>query len=97
LTITPKRPPGRRSNLTKSQKKALAELIEDGPEKSGFIGNCWRSPMIQEPIHERFDVLYSVHYICQLLKNIGFTHQNAKFVSDHLNEEKRAQWVGTGQ
>jgi len=53
--------------------------------------------MIQEPIHERFDVLYSVHYICQLLKNIGFTHQNAKFVSDHLNEEKRAQWVGTGQ
>jgi hypothetical protein len=71
----------------------LAELIEDGPEKSGFIGNCWRSPMIQEPIPERFNVLDSVHYISQLLKNMVFTYQKAKFVSDHLNEEKRAQWL----
>ena len=91
--LASKKPPGRRSKLTKAQKKELAKLIEAGPKKSGFIGNCWRSPMIQELIHEKFNVLYSVHYISQLLKNIGFSYQKAKFVSDHLNEEERAQWL----
>jgi transposase len=60
--LASKKSPGRRSKLTKSQKKELAELIDNWPEKSGFIGNCWRSPMIQELIHEMFSVLYSVHY-----------------------------------
>ena len=71
--LASKKPPGRRSKLTKVQKKELAGLIEDGPEKSGFIGNCWRSPMIQELIHEKFNVLYSVHYISQLLKKRGWS------------------------
>jgi hypothetical protein len=49
--------------------------------------------MIQKPIPERFNVLDSVHYISQLLKNMVFTYQKAKFASDHLNEERRAQWL----
>jgi hypothetical protein len=28
-------------------------LIKDGPEKCGFTGDCWRSPMIQELILNR--------------------------------------------
>ena len=91
--LTSKKPPGRPANLTSAQKRELGKLIEDGPEKAGFIGNCWRSPMVQELIHERFDVVYSVYYIAELLKNMGFSYQKAKFVSDHLNEEKRAQWL----
>ena len=91
--LASKKSPGRPSKLTKSQKKELAKLIDDGPGKSGFIGNCWRSPMIQALIQEKFNVLYSVHYISALLKNMGFSYQKAKFVSDHLNEEKRAQWL----
>jgi transposase len=91
--LTSKKSPGRPSNLTNAQKRELGKLIDDGPEKAGFIGNCWRSPMVQELIHERFSVLYSVHYIAELLKNMGFSYQKAKFVSDHLNEEKRAQWL----
>jgi len=91
--LTSKRSPGRPSNLTKAQKRELAKIIDDGPEKAGFIGNCWRSPMVQELIRERFGVLYSVYYIAELLKNMGFSYQKAKFVSDHLNEEKRAQWL----
>lgn len=91
--LASKRSPGRPSKLTKSQKKELAQLIEDGPGKSGFIGNCWRSPMIQSLIHATFNVFYSVHYISQLLRNMGFSYQKAKFVSDHLNKEKRAQWL----
>ena len=93
--LSSRRPPGRASKLTKSQKKELAELIEGGPEKAVFIGNCWRSPMIQELIKDKFHVIYSVHYISELLRNMGFSYQKAKFVSDHLDEEKRAQWLAT--
>ena len=91
--LTSKKSPGRPPNLTSAQKRELGKLIEDGPEKAGFIGNCWRSPMVQELIHERFGVVYSVYYIAELLKNMGFSYQKAKFVSDHLNEDKRAQWL----
>ncbi|MCP4041371.1 MAG: IS630 family transposase, partial [Gammaproteobacteria bacterium] len=91
--LTSKKSPGRPPKLTKDQKLELAKLLDEGPEKTGFIGNCWRSPMVQELIYERFGVVYSVYYIAELLKNMGFSYQKAKFVSDHLNEEKRAQWL----
>lgn len=91
--LASKKSPGRHSKLTKSQRRDLAKLIEEGPEKAGYVGNCWRSPMIQQLILEQFGVVYSVHYISQLLKNMGFSYQKAKFVSDHLNEEKRDQWL----
>jgi len=45
--------------------------------------------MIQSLIYERFGVFYSVHYISQLLKNMGFSYQKAKFVADHKDSEKR--------
>lgn len=88
-----KRPPGKPSKLTKSQKKELGKIIDQGPLKAGFIGNCWRSPMIQHIIYEKFGVFYSVHYISQLLRNMGFSYQKARFVSDHLDEEARKKWL----
>jgi len=91
--LTTKKSPGRPPKLTKSQKRELAKLIEEGPAKAGFLGNCWRSPMIQHLIHERFGVFYCVHYISQLLRNMGFSYQKARFVSDHLDKEKRKQWL----
>ena len=88
-----KEKPGRPSKLTKTQKKKLDELITAGPQNAGFPGACWRSPMIQTLIYQRFGVYYSVHYIAQLLKNMGFSYQKAKFVSDHKDPEKRNLWV----
>ncbi|MCP5018104.1 MAG: IS630 family transposase [Ketobacter sp.] len=85
--------PGRPPKLTKSDKRELAKLIDKGPAKAGFCGNCWRSPMIQKMILDKFGVFYSVHYISQLLKAMGFSFQKARFVSDHLNKDKRKQWL----
>jgi transposase len=91
--LRPKKPTGRPSKLTKTQKRELDKLITEGPTKAGFPGACWRSPMIQALIHERFGVFYSVHYISQLLKNMGFSYQKAKFVADHKDPEKRKEWL----
>ena len=88
-----KKPPGKPSKLTKTQRKRLDKLISQGPQNSGFPGACWRSPMIQWLIYEKFGVEYSVHYIPQLLKNMGFSYQKAKFVADHKDPEKRSQWL----
>jgi transposase len=88
-----KKSPGRRPKLTKAQRQELARLIDAGPAKAGLVGNCWRSPMIQHLIQERFGVFYSVNYLSQLLRNMGFSYQKARFVSDHLNPQKREQWM----
>jgi transposase len=88
-----KRSPGRPPKLTKTQKRELKRLVIAGPEAAGFPGACWRTPMIQALIHDRFGVFYSVKYISELLKNTGLSYQKAKFVADHMNPEKRREWV----
>jgi len=88
-----KKPSGKPSKLMKSQKKDLDKIITEGPGKAGFPGACWRSPMIQHLIYERFGVQYSVHYTSQLLKNMGCSCQKAKFVADHKDPEKRKKWL----
>jgi transposase len=89
------KPTGRPPKLTPMQKAALTTLIDEGPIKAGFRSACWRSPMIQQLIYDRFGVFYNVFYIAQLLKNLGFSYQKAAFVSDHLNEAKRQEWCTT--
>jgi len=88
-------PTGRPPKLTPTQKAALAQLIDEGPVRAGFSGACWRSPMIQQVIYDRFGVFYNVFYIAQLLKNLGFSYQKAAFVSDHLDVAKRTTWCTT--
>ena len=88
-----KKSPGRKSKLTKTQKKQLSDLISAGPSEAGYPGACWRSPMIQDLIFKKFGVFYSVFYIAQLLKNMGFSYQKARFVSDHLDKAKREAWI----
>ena len=87
------KPSGRPSKLTKKQKTELKRLITRGPKYAGFPGACWRSPMIQEMIHQRFGVLYSVFYISQLIKNMGYSYQKAKFTADHKDPAKRKEWL----
>ena len=87
------KPNGRPAKLTQRQKKELEQMILDGPGAVGYPGQCWRSPMIQDLINTRFQVLYSVSYISELLKNMGFSFQKAKFESGHLNEWKRKRWI----
>jgi transposase len=84
---------GRPSKLTPSEKKELYELIRNGPQAAGYMSGCWNSPMIQDLIFSRYGVFYSVFYLAEFLKNLGFSFQKSKFVSDHLNEGERSLWI----
>lgn len=88
-----KKPRGRRSKLTKEQKRELCRIIDEGPQAAGFEGGCWRSPMIQQVMLDRFGVTYNVFYIAELLHSLGFSFQKARFVSDHLDEQQRREWL----
>lgn len=87
--------PGRPPRLTKSQKRKLAGWIEAGPEACGYATGCWTSVLIQELIYQKFQVLYNRFYVCELLRNLGFSFQKARFVSAHLDEEARRNWMET--
>lgn len=90
-----KSPRGRPSKLTKTQRQQLAEWLKATPPDSGYTAGCWNTPMIQDLIWRQFGVEYHPHYLCTLLKNMGFSYQKARFVSDHLNEAKRLEWRQT--
>ena len=93
--LNSKKSPGRPSKLTKNQRKELAKIIEGGSLKAGYPGGCWRPPMIQALIKEKFGVFYNVRYISELLKNMGFSYQKAKFVTSKADEDKRSTWLST--
>jgi len=86
------RPPGRPTKLTKTQRKALASLLEAGPQAAGYASGCWSATMIQDLMQRQLGVEYHPHYICALLQNLGFSYQKARFVSDHLDKAKRLEW-----
>ena len=84
---------GRPSKLSQTQKARLCTLLKAGSLAAGFKSACWNAAMIQELIQREFGVLYNVHYLSELLGNLGFSFQKARFVSDHLDEVKRRRWL----
>ena len=84
---------GRPSKLTATQKARLVELVKAGPEAAGFTCGCWNTLLIQLLIEREFGVLYNAHYVAELLGNLGFSFQKARFLAEHLDEAKRLQWL----
>ena len=83
---------GRPARLTATQKKQLCVWLDAGPQAAGFDSACWSALLIQELIRRHFGVLYNRNYVCELLHNLGYSFQKARFVSDHLDEERRRLW-----
>jgi transposase len=86
------RSPGRPSKLTPSQKRRLCEVVEAGPLAAGYPSGCWSTRFLQDLIQREFGRCYNHHYLAALLRNLGFSYQKARFVSDHLDPERRRRW-----
>ena len=92
-SLRSRRSPGRPAKLTAAQKQRLCDLISAGPEAAGYETGCWNSALIQDLIWREFGRLYNVRYLSELLGNLGFSYQKARFVSDHLDEARRQHWL----
>ena len=90
-----KRPPGRPKKLTKRERKELGEFIDNGPEAAGYDCGCWTTALVQELIQTHFKVTYSVYYIAELLKTLGYSYQKARFVSEHIEHvsDEQTLWM----
>jgi transposase len=84
---------GRKAKLTRTQKKRLCRLVDAGPRAADFDTACWSSILLRQLIEREFGVLYNRFYVCELLRNLGYSFQKARFVSDHLDEAKRQEWL----
>src|SRR6516165_589768 len=84
---------GCRAKLTAKQKKRLVELSEAGPLVVGCETACWTSILIRVRIWRECGVLSNCQYVCTLLRNLGFSFQKARFVSDHLDAARRQEWL----
>ena len=62
---------------------------------AGYDCGVWDTAMIQDLILTKFKVKYSPRYIAELLKNMGFSYQRARFVSHHIDDvaELRQEWI----
>lgn len=89
------KPAGRPARLSKQQKQQLYDAVKAGPEAAGYGCGCWTTCLIQEWIHQQFEVFYSRYYVAELLRNLGLSYQKARFVSDHLDEATRQEWIDT--
>ncbi len=85
--------PGRPRKLTPTQRDRLKALVTAGPLAAGYPSGCWSALMLQDLVYREFGVCYNAHYLCALLQNLGFSYQKARFVSDHLDEERRRVWI----
>jgi transposase len=83
---------GRPPKLTPGQRARLKELILAGPEQAGYDTGCWNAALIQHLIQREFGKTYHVHYLSTLLKNLGFSYQKARFISDHHDPDARKEW-----
>ncbi len=86
---------GRPSKLTPTQKARLQEVVMAGPQAAGFPTGCWNALLLQTVIWREFGRTYTVHYVATLLHTLGFSFQKARFVSGHLDEARRQEWLLT--
>ena len=91
-SLRPRRSPGRPPKLTPSQKARLYDLVVAGPLAAGYPSGCWSCLVLQDLIQREFGRTYTHRYIATLLRNLGLSYQKARFVSDHLDPERRRVW-----
>ncbi|HEU5103848.1 MAG TPA: winged helix-turn-helix domain-containing protein [Roseiflexaceae bacterium] len=78
--------------MTELRRAQLKELISAGSQAASYATDCWATALIQNLIARQLGRLYNVYYLGELLRTLGFSHQKARFVSDHLDEAKRQAW-----
>jgi transposase len=84
---------GRKPRLTLDQKRELAEIIREGPEKSGLDTGVWTSPIIADLVKRRFKISYSPSQIRRILHELGFSIQYPRQMLSEADKKRQATWL----
>ena len=92
-SIHQRKSPGRPKILTHYEIGRLKKILENPPEKYGFLGGCWDSKKIKHLIFEKFGKTLSVKYIPEILKSIGLSFRKARVEFGNKDDILRGIWV----
>jgi len=76
--LVDRKPPGAEPRLTPEQLRALAEIVETGPDPATHGVVRWRRTDLKAVISDRFGVSYHERSVSRLLHGLGFSHVSAR-------------------
>lgn len=82
--------PSRR--LSENQLARLSELLEQGAEAYGFVGERWTGRRVGKVIKREFGVSYSIRQVQRMLKEMGYSVQKPQRQAAQRNEEAIKQF-----
>jgi transposase len=83
---------GATPKLTHQQRERLPELLRQGAEAFGFVGDVWTQQRIASVIKRVFGVSYHVDHIGRLLRAIGWSVQKPIERASERNDAAIERW-----
>jgi len=83
---------GRRPKLTAEQTTRLLELLGQGAEASGHVGEQWDGKRVADLIRREFEVSYLPTSIPRLLRRLGWSPQKPQVLASQRDEKKIAHF-----
>jgi transposase len=83
---------GRRPKLTAEQTTRLLELLNQGAEAFGYVGEQWHGKRVADLIYREFKVSYVPTSIPRLLRRLGWSPQKPQVLASQRDEEKIAHF-----
>jgi transposase len=84
---------GSKRMLSAAQLEELVVLLEAGSEANGYEDNLWTRNRVRQLIEDKFNVVYKVRSVGDLLRDLGFTLQTPDRRSYRQDPELVKQWT----
>lgn len=91
--LRPRKAPGAAPKLSEKQRIELGNLIDAGPQASGYSGGIWTGPRIGDLIRRRFGIRYHNHHVPRLLHVLGFSVQRPRKRLARADREAQEIWL----
>jgi transposase len=85
-------PLGATPRLSSEQREQLLELLSQGAQALGFLGNVWTQPRIATLIRDPFGISYHPAQFGRILKAWGWSSQKPVHRASQRNEAAIQRW-----
>jgi transposase len=89
--------PGAPRALPEEKLSELEDLLEQGPEAQGFIGQLWTGKRVAQVIEEEFDVSVTLNTAIQYMKELGWSRKKPHRVAlerepEDIEQFRNKEW-----
>jgi transposase len=87
-----RRPPGKRPALGAAQRAQLPDVLAQGAEAHGFVGEVWTTPRIATVIARTFGVRHHPTHVGRIMRALGWSVQQPVERATQRDEAAIAVW-----